>query len=142
MISKSEDKLTLSQKEVAEIADRHVKGTDKWYRMFAGMSSDLERYENGVIYLKIENTEKREPSNITTAKKMVNSWASGNKELSQAKGFVVSFYRTESTGFVLDNKDLQDKAKIVAEVNKLKSSVKQKKHTLINIFSGLLEGEK
>lgn len=78
--------------KVAEISYRSIKGYDKWYRMFMGIASDLEKYEDGVIYLKISNTEKHLPSSYATAIKFARHWVSWNKELASAQGFVVSFY--------------------------------------------------
>lgn len=49
---------TLPESKVKEISLRYISGVDKWRRMYAGMASSLERYENGIIYLKVENTEK------------------------------------------------------------------------------------
>lgn len=106
-------------------------------RMYAGMASNLEKYENDIIYLRIENTEKQFPSNYETAIKRVKTWMELNKELSGAKGFVVSFYSTKSTGFVLNHEDIKDKDKIKQVVEELKLVGKQKSE-LINIFSGFL----
>ena len=128
---------TLSKSKVKEISSRYINGVDKFRRMYAGMASSLERYENDIIYLKIENTEKRLPSNYETALSLVNCWMRFNKELSQAKGFVVSFYRTISTGFVLNFEDIKNEDKIKQVLEELKSSGKQKSE-LVSVFSGVL----
>ena len=128
---------TLSKSEVEKIDSSYVRGVDKWRRMYAGMASNLERYEKDIIYLKIENTERKFPSDYGTALKIAKSWVEFNKELGDAKGFVVSFYGTKSTGFVLSQKELEDKSRIKEEVEELKSA-RKKKSELINIFSGFL----
>ena len=99
---------------------------------------DFVKNENDIIYLRIENTEKQFPSNYETALNIAKSWVGGNKELRDAKGFVVSFYGTKSTGFVLNFEDLKDEDKIKQVVEELKSAGKQKKEC-VGIFSGLLE---
>ena len=83
---------TLSLAEVEKISSRSIREFDKWYRMCAGISSRLEKYEDGIIYLRIENTEKKFPSNSDTAIKFACEWVKWNKELKSAKGFVVVFY--------------------------------------------------
>lgn len=128
---------TLSKSEVERINSYFVRGVDKWMRMYAGIASNLERYENDIIYLRIENTEKQLPSNYETALKRVKTWIEFNKELSQAKGFVVSFYNTKSTGFVLNHEDLKNKDKLEQVVEELKSAGKHKSE-LVSIFSGFL----
>jgi len=131
-------KKTLSKSEVDKIDSSYVRGVDKLRRMFAGMASNLEKYENDIIYLRIENTEKQFPSNYETALNIAKSWVGGNKELRDAKGFVVSFYSTQSTGFVFNFEDLKDEDKIKRVVEALKSAGKQKTKC-VGIFSGLLE---
>src|SRR5208283_395888 len=37
--------------DLAVINERHVRGVDKWYRMYAGASSHLTSFENGIIHL-------------------------------------------------------------------------------------------
>ena len=58
---------TLSRNEVRRISSRAIRGYDKWHRMWAGIASELERYEENIMYLRIENTEKTWPSNHQTA---------------------------------------------------------------------------
>src|ERR1035437_341588 len=108
---------TFSESKVKEISSRYIRGVDKWRRMYAGMASNLERYENGIIYLKIENTEKRLPSNYKTALNLINCWIKFNKELSQSKGFVVSLYTTnKSTGFSIPGRDALGNEAFVEEL--------------------------
>jgi hypothetical protein len=129
---------TLSESDVKQISSNHIHGVDKLNRMFAGIASELERYENGIIYLKIENTEKHLPSNYKTALQFVECWIGGNKELRQAKGFVVVFYKTQSTGFAISLKDMKNNKELVNNLTQeFISANKQKEHELVNIFSGL-----
>ncbi|MEK7070844.1 MAG: hypothetical protein AAB966_03490 [Patescibacteria group bacterium] len=127
---------TLSESGVEKINSSYVRSSDKWHRMCAGLASNLERYENGIIYLKIENTEKQFPSNIETARMKINGWINGNKELRQAKGFVVTFYTTKFTGIMLSLKDTDEG--MVKEIAEEISSAIKYESELINVFSGLL----
>ncbi len=130
---------TFSESKVKEISSRYISGVDKFRRMYAGMASNLERYENGIIYLKIENTENKLQSNYETALNLIECWIKFNKELSQAKGFVVSFYRTISTGFAMTVKDMDSNKRLTNNIiKKFISAGNQQEHELINVFSGLI----
>ena len=83
---------TLPQSEIYEISSRHIRGSDKWYRMYCGLASDLKKYEDGIVTIKIENTEARFPSNFETAFRFAKEWINHNDEINQAIGFVVLFY--------------------------------------------------
>jgi hypothetical protein len=69
--------------------------------MFAGLSSNLKRYEDGILTLEIHNTAQHLPSDDATALKMATCWKRWNKELSDAKGYVAVFYKTRFTGFAI-----------------------------------------
>jgi len=130
---------TFSESKIKEISSRYISGVDKFRRMYAGMASNLERYENGIIYLKIENTEKKLLSSYETALSLIECWIKFNEELSQAKGFVVSFYRTISTGFAMTLKDMDSNKGLTDNlIKEFISAGSQKEHELINVFSGLI----
>ena len=130
---------TFPEYKVKEISSRYISGVDKFRRMYAGMASSLERYENGIIYLKIENTEIKLLSNYETALSVAECWIKFNKELSQAKGFVVSFYKTISTGFAMTLKDMDSNKGLTDNlIKEFISAGNQKEHELINVFSGLI----
>lgn len=136
-IRDDESTSSLPESLVREISSRHISGHDKYYRMFAGCASNLERYENGIIYLRTENTETEKPSNLATAAQFAGEWMRGNKELKNAKGFVVSFYKTKSTGFAMHGPDIaKNKGLLNNLVKQLKSSFQEEK-VLVNVFSGL-----
>lgn len=129
---------SLSESEVKEISSGHIRGSDKWFRMAAGLASELKKYENGIIYLDIKNTEQRFPSNYETALKLVESWINGNKELTQVKGFVVYLYKTNrSTGFLIPFSSIEkNREAIIGDiVAKMKA---EENLTLVGIFSGLI----
>lgn len=130
--------VSLSLAEVEEISSRSIREHDKWYRMCAGIASNLERYENGIIYLRIDTTEKNGPSDYDLAVKFVGYWMQWNKELADSQGFVVSFYKTQATGFLVSGASiLRDDNMISAIAEQMKSTIKEERK-LINIFSGVL----
>jgi len=132
-----ENNKTLAEAEVSAIASRYVRNYDKLYRMYAGISSSLKSYSNGIITLEIHNSEKKKPSDFNTAIAFALKWASRNIELKQAEGFVVSFYKIASTGFAINAEGADN-----ATLQKLISELKESKPTkLIGIYSGLLTEE-
>ena len=132
-----ENNKTLTEAEVSAIASRYIKNIDKMYRMYAGISSSLKSYNNGIITLEIHNSEKKKPSDFNTAIEFALKWACLNKELKEAEGFVVLFYKTGSTGFAISAEGAKD-----ATLKKLISELKESKPTkLIGIYSGLLTEE-
>ena len=88
--------LTLTQEKIKEIRNHSVQNYDKWNRMCRGMGSELERCDDGILYLRIRNSEKFAPSTLAIARQFVESWISWNKELRDARGFVVLFYRIQT----------------------------------------------
>jgi hypothetical protein len=125
---------TLTEAEVSEISSRYVKNYDKLYRMHAGISSNLKSYNNGIITLEIHNTERSKPSDFNTALSFALQWACVNEELKEAEAFVVSFYKTGSTGFSIPLGAADD-----STLQKLVSELKESKPTkLIGIYSGLI----
>jgi hypothetical protein len=127
---------TLTKSQVSELSSRHIRGVDKWYRMFAGCASTLVRYENGIIYLNVENTEKYLLSDYETAVKFVRSWVNFNKELAHARGFIVCFYKTGITGFMLSL--AQAKPEALKDICDQFKAAEAKEPQLVNIFSGLI----
>ncbi|MDO8566113.1 MAG: hypothetical protein Q7S04_02950 [Candidatus Moranbacteria bacterium] len=132
----NQNRESLSQVKVKEVASRYISGCDKWYRMYAGIASNLERYESGIMYLRIENTEKTKPSSYETAVEFARKWVGYNAELKDAKGFVVSFYTSGATGFVLNG--ATDKG-IASDLVQQFIRASQQEKKLVNIFSGELK---
>jgi hypothetical protein len=110
--------------------------------MYAGMASSLERYEDGIIYLKIENTQKTKPSNYDTALGFARNWANFNKELAVAKGFVVLFYETKSTGFAVKGSDVVGNKDLVTHIVQQFNSALKEEKVLVSIYSGLFAEDK
>lgn len=126
---------TLSEAEINEIHASYVSGVDKWQRIYCGLASSLKKYEDGIIYIRIENTEKVRLSNFETAEKIVESWITFNDKLKQAKGWVVYFYRTNaSPGFAFSYNDAKNEDFIEDAVKQMKA---EKELKLVNISSGI-----
>lgn len=87
--------------------------------------------------MRIKNTEKKFPSNYETALKFAKYWVESNKELSQAKGLVVMFYKSEFTGFAIPGSDIVGNPDLLkALADKLQSEMTPEK-VLVSIHSGL-----
>jgi len=101
MNSEQKNTTSLSASEVEKISYKTSRVLD-YYREYKkeGISSHLDRYEDGVIYLKIVNNESTFPSNYDTALKFAMEWKSINQEtLGYAKGFVVLFSQVVMTDY-------------------------------------------
>ena len=120
-----------SKSELDTINNNTIRGYDKWFRMFCGIASNLDRYENGIIYLTIKSTEKKYLLNYNVALKFVKMWIGWNKELESAIGFVVLFHKSTSTGFMVDAKDKRG-------MKELAMKFENRKEILVNIVSSLL----
>lgn len=81
------------QKDFNDIVKSHIYLIDKYYRMFAGVSSYLANHINGTIYLIVVNSERRYQSTDELARQIARSWKDNpNNGLETAKGFVAFFY--------------------------------------------------
>jgi len=127
----------MEETEIREIADRYIRGIDKFPRMFAGCASNLERYEDGIIYLRIENTEKRFPSSHERALQYAHDWVRFNEELKDAKGFVVTMFKTTFTGCAVPGVDFVDNLDMIKQLVQLVKSSRNEKKELITIYSGM-----
>ena len=114
----------------------HIRHVDKWYRMCAGLSSDLKRYEDGILYLEIHNTENCLPSDDATALKMARSWVNNNPELQAAKGYVAVFFKTRFTGFMISFDAITPQTP--ADVCQGFKSAREEEPELVRICAGLL----
>lgn len=132
-------KITLSQDEVERISSKSIRGYDKWFRIYAGIASELERYENNILYLRIANTEKIWPSCYETAEKFACKWRNWNEELSNAEGFVVSFYAAGTTGCTVRGIDaINIKGLLLEKIQEVIAENKTEQK-LTNIFSGMYD---
>ena len=116
------------EKELIDIiSDRHISGYDKWYRMCAGLSSDLIDLDDGVLYLTIYKSNVWKKDDIVTARQFATEWRSYNPELKTARKYEVKIISTEGApGFMIGTDDLSG---VSALINSMKSLEKEKKRT-------------
>lgn len=87
--------------EAEELSAWNIRAWDKWYRMLAGIASRMERFQGGVIYLRIDNAETVHLSDAATALRFATQWRDHNVNLAGAVGYSVIFFRTVTTGFMV-----------------------------------------
>lgn len=106
---------------INKIAHHHTMVADKFYRMFAGLSSDLDDYTDSTIYITIRKNSKWPKDNIVTAKQIAGDWRDFNDELKDAEKYHVTIIDNDTpTGFVLSKDDMNDSTKVAAVVNAIK----------------------
>ena len=93
---------SLSNDIIKKINERTIKNNDKYLRVNDGIYTTLTSYKNGIIYLEIWNTEKKYPTCYNTASEFAENWISWHEELKNANGFVASFYKVVSDGFLFN----------------------------------------
>lgn len=125
----------ISEKKLKEINHWHAKTTDKWYRMYAGVSTDLINYKDDVAHIKVKNTESRLKSDEALSTKVIEAWKSTLKrELPDTKGFVVDIYKTNKpTGFSIPFNAVMNEG---AAQNLIDGMKVEEELTLVGTFSG------
>jgi hypothetical protein len=90
--------------DLAGINKRHVRGVDKWYRMYAGAASNLTSFDNGIIYLDIHVDNRLDQPLAEITRKIAESWLM-EEELRCADGYLAHIYKTErpSGGMAVPN---------------------------------------
>ena len=81
--------------ELEEIRDRHISGTDKYLRIYGGLSSDLISFDNQIIELEVRFSEKWTKPLEETALQLATSWKK-NSILLEAKGYLVHLFKREN----------------------------------------------
>jgi len=93
---------TLSAEKIKQINDLTIENKDKYLRVNDGIYTTLTSYKDGIVYLEIWNTEKKYPSCYKTASEFSENWISWHDELKNANGFIVTFYKVVSDGFLFN----------------------------------------
>jgi hypothetical protein len=93
---------TLSVEKIKQINDLTIENKDKYLRYNDGIYTTLTNYKKGIIYLEIWNTEKKYPTCYNTASEFAENWISWHDELKNANGYVVTFYKVVSDGFLFN----------------------------------------
>lgn len=73
---------------------RHVRNSDKWYRMFAGAASMLTSFKQGIIHLDIHVDNRLDEPLEQITGKIAKSWLL-EEELQHAQGYLAHLYKTE-----------------------------------------------
>lgn len=112
------------EKELRDkIVDHQLHNVDKFYRMFAGLSSMLDDYVDETIYLTIHKNSKWPKDNHVTAKQLANSWRNFNSELKSAQKYQVTIIHEETpTGFAINLAQLADPSDVTAIAEAFKAA--------------------
>jgi hypothetical protein len=78
--------------ELEEIRIHHIHSSDKCYRMYGGLASNLLSFENHIIELEIRHAERWSKAPDVTALQIATGWKD-NKILNQATGYLVHLFR-------------------------------------------------
>ena len=113
---------------IEEINYWHVKGVDKWHRMFDGYSSDFIDLVNDTLYLEIHLTPSFKRNPIKIAKQVAGEWVDYRQQLAQAKRYHVTVINTDAeSGFVISLETVKDTNKVQKLIDKLKTGGSGKK---------------
>ena len=78
--------------ELEEIRVHHIHSSDKCYRMYGGLASNLLSFENHIIELEIRHADRWSKAPDLTALQIATGWKD-NKILNQATGYLVHLFR-------------------------------------------------
>jgi hypothetical protein len=78
--------------ELEEIRIHHIHSSDKCYRMYGGLASNLLSFENKIIELEIRHAERWSKAPDVTALQIATGWKD-NKILNQATGYLVHLFK-------------------------------------------------
>jgi len=92
---------TMTERQLFKVSQGAIYAHDKYFRMFAGLSSDLIWYEDGIATIEVSFKEQYKPKQL--AYKIAYLWQDWVKELKHADAFVVLLYSTSRpSGFYCD----------------------------------------
>jgi hypothetical protein len=80
----------MHQENLKKIVSRHVQEVDKYYRMFAGLSSELMACTNDALYINVCTDSRWKKDHETTARQLAVCWRRHNPELHQARYYLVN----------------------------------------------------
>jgi hypothetical protein len=111
----------MDKQTLRRISDHHIGTVDKFYRMYAGLSSDIDDYADSTIYITIRKNSIWPKDNETTAKQIAGDWRKYSEALRQAKKYHVAIINSDApTGFVF-NHNASDDSAIEAAIEALKN---------------------
>jgi len=101
----------MTESVLNELVYRHIKGVDKWYRLYMGLESKLTNFENDSLFLTIKINPKWKKDFPTTARQIANDWRRFNPELYKARSYAVTIIQISyQTGFVLSKEQVENKS--------------------------------
>ena len=115
---------------------RHIQRAGKFFQMFAGASSSLEKYESGILHLEIRSAKQGDILQ-RIVRNIAKSWRH-EPELVGALGFNATVYRKANPpGFVAGLADLEKPDFAKAMVAALKAAADPSSDVLIGIMEGV-----
>ena len=118
----------MDRKIIKEINFKHVKGVDKYYRMFAGLSSEFIDLKDDTLYLKIYISPQWSKNPHTTAKQLASSWFEFQPQLAHAKRYHVTIIKIDGdTGFAISPNEMEDPIDVHILLNRFKQGGQEMK---------------
>ncbi len=113
----------MEKEQIKKLSHYYCQIADKWHQMYLGFTSEFLDYDDGIIFINTRVGKRCELTDEEVLEKVTSSFLKV-PELSDARGFNLTFVRTENvTGAVFDPKDLDIDKKIEDYVNSLKAAV-------------------
>ena len=122
----------LLDKEVSKINTKHIHSVDKFFRMHAGIGSDLLSVKDDTMVLEINVNDKwlTKKTLEQTSIQFLNDWKKYNDVLQKCKYYVVYIYKTSPLGFTISPNATEEEIAL-----KLKKFNSRESKILLDIFS-------
>ena len=124
--------LNLSKQEVSEINSKHLHSVDKFYRMHAGVGSQLLSVKNDTLVLEITINDQwlTKKTLEQTSIQFLNDWKEHIKELQKCKYYIVYINKSSPLGFTIDLNTTKEEIAL-----KLKKFNSKASKILLGVFS-------
>jgi hypothetical protein len=128
--------------ELSALYQEHVHRAGKFFQMCCGTSSQITRYEGGIIHLEIRMREQKGRGSAEhLARNIAKSWRYGPR-LTGATGYKAWIYKVNhASGFIVDGKRLADWGAIQSLVASLKAAANPCPDILFKIVEGKFDNE-
>lgn len=124
--------------ELRRLYHTHINRAGKFFQMYAGTSSELERYEDGILHLRIRST-KEGALLKQIVRNIAKSWRH-DPELSGATGFRAAVYRSANPpGVVAGPEDLEKPNFAAVFAAALKAAADTTSDILVEIIEGTID---
>jgi hypothetical protein len=126
---------------LAALNERHLRTSDKFFRMFAGAASVITAFEDGIISLEIRVDNRLSLPVEMITRNIAKSWRH-EKELESATGYVAHIYKTERpSGFAVPLKDCSSPNFAEEVVRRANEVVRHYPDILLTTIRGTFEKE-